>query len=93
LLRFRCHVGHAYSATSLQAHQNDDLEGALWTALRALQESAALSRRLARRAASQGRSRAAAAHEDEAREREQQAELIRAALSGEKPAGRALADA
>ena len=34
LLRFRCHVGHALSAESLVAEQNEGLETALWSARR-----------------------------------------------------------
>ncbi|MFL6211585.1 MAG: chemotaxis protein CheB [Pyrinomonadaceae bacterium] len=50
LLRFRCHVGHAYSADSLLAEQNEALEDALWAAVRALEENAQLARRAAARA-------------------------------------------
>jgi two-component system chemotaxis response regulator CheB len=50
LLRFRCHVGHGYTAESLQAEQSNGLEAAMWTALRALEEHAALRRRMAERA-------------------------------------------
>jgi two-component system, chemotaxis family, protein-glutamate methylesterase/glutaminase len=49
VLRFKCHVGHAYSAESLEVAQSQSLEGALWAALRSLQERADLFRRLARR--------------------------------------------
>jgi two-component system chemotaxis response regulator CheB len=49
ILRFRCHVGHAFSPESLEASQADALEGALWAALRGLQERAQLLRRLSRR--------------------------------------------
>lgn len=49
LLRFKCHVGHAYSPDSLQVSQSQALEGALWAALRGLQERAELFRRMARR--------------------------------------------
>jgi two-component system chemotaxis response regulator CheB len=49
LARFKCHVGHAYSPDSLEASQSQSLEGALWAALRSLQERAELFRRLARR--------------------------------------------
>jgi two-component system chemotaxis response regulator CheB len=49
LLRFKCHVGHAYSADSLEVSQSQALESSLWAALRSLQERAELFRRLARR--------------------------------------------
>ena len=45
-LRFRCHTGHAYSATSLAAAMNEGIEDALWTAVRALEEGALLLRHL-----------------------------------------------
>jgi two-component system chemotaxis response regulator CheB len=50
LLRFRCRVGHAYTAQHLRAEQRQVVETALWSALRALEESAALYRRLSTRA-------------------------------------------
>lgn len=43
---FRCHVGHAFSLESLVREQSEELERTLWAAVRALEESAALSRRL-----------------------------------------------
>src|SRR5260221_12660946 len=49
ILRFRCHVGHGYTAESLHSIQTHEVEQALWTALRALEENAALRRRMADR--------------------------------------------
>jgi two-component system chemotaxis response regulator CheB len=51
MLRFRCRVGHAYTASSLSVEQVEVVEGALWAAMRALEEGASLSRRLAENAA------------------------------------------
>jgi two-component system chemotaxis response regulator CheB len=49
ILRFECRVGHAYSQESMVEDQNESTERALWAALRALEESAQLSRRLVKR--------------------------------------------
>lgn len=46
LLRFQCRVGHAYTAASLSTEMSAATEAALWAAMRALEEKAALTRRL-----------------------------------------------
>jgi len=48
-VRFKCHVGHAYSPEALEAGQGQAVEMALWAALRNLQERAEFYRRLSRR--------------------------------------------
>ena len=50
IVRFRCRVGHVYSAESMLDAQTDSVDRALWTALRSLEERAALTHRLAERA-------------------------------------------
>ena len=46
LLRYRCRVGHAYSAHSLKTELGEGSERALWAAMRALDEKAAMGKRL-----------------------------------------------
>lgn len=46
LFRYRCRVGHAFTADSLKSELNEGTERALWAAMRALEEKAAMSRRL-----------------------------------------------
>jgi two-component system chemotaxis response regulator CheB len=48
--RFRCRIGHAWTADSLVSQQDVTVETALWTAVRTLQEKAELTERLALRA-------------------------------------------
>jgi two-component system, chemotaxis family, protein-glutamate methylesterase/glutaminase len=49
ITRYECHVGHSYTAETLLEDKNGELEGALWGALRALEEGAELRRRMADR--------------------------------------------
>jgi len=80
LLRYRCHVGHAYSIDSLDAEQGEKLESALWSALRALEERGELARRLARQSRDRQRESMAAQFEDRAHEADEHAESIRRIL-------------
>jgi two-component system, chemotaxis family, protein-glutamate methylesterase/glutaminase len=54
IVRLRCRVGHEYSAESFMLAQGDRVEMALWTALRTLEERAALHRRMASRLRARG---------------------------------------
>jgi two-component system chemotaxis response regulator CheB len=86
LLRFRCHVGHAFSAESLVADQSEELENALWAALRSLEENAALSRRMAARAGERNHTFSVKQFEENARRVEQHAAVIRQALQNSEKA-------
>jgi two-component system chemotaxis response regulator CheB len=54
ILRLRCRVGHEFGAETLIAAQADQVEIALWTALRALEERVAIHRRMATRLRERG---------------------------------------
>ncbi len=79
-LHFRCHVGHAFSEEALFASQSRAVEGALWSAVRALEEKAELSRRLAEQAGRRGLRRAVTQFEGTAREAEHGSNIIRRTL-------------
>jgi len=78
--RYRCRVGHAFSEDSLLSVQGDEVESALWAALRSLEERAALLRRIARRAEDTGNLKSAASFVTKAVDAERQAEIIRAGV-------------
>lgn len=80
LIRFRCRVGHAFSVETLLAHQADELEDALWVALRTLEENAALSRRLAERSRGRGNRQAASRFDEKAADAIQRADVVRNAI-------------
>ena len=82
LPRFRCRVGHAYSAETAVDAQGESVETALWTALRALQERAQLSERLAARVGAAGARQSQTRFAEFAREAREQAEVIRRLLVG-----------
>jgi two-component system chemotaxis response regulator CheB len=81
-LRFRCRVGHAYTADAAINGQAESVETALWTALRALQERAQLTERLAERVGNAGAERSRTRFEAIATEAREQAETIRRLLAG-----------
>ena len=80
LLRFRCHVGHAFSVESLMADQSEAVEGALWASLRALEEKAALCHQLIQQSRRRDQTLAASRFEKTARELERHGEIIRGVL-------------
>jgi len=75
LVKYRCHVGHAFSTESLLNEQAETLEAALWSAIRALEERAALLKRMAARCHEHG-----SMFSEQAKDAEQNADLIRTVL-------------
>lgn len=80
MVRYRCRVGHAFTAQSLLAEQSEALEDAFWVAYRALEESAELAQRMAERARLRGHTHSVAHFEERARDARQRAELVRDVL-------------
>ena len=75
-LEYRCHVGHAFSADALRETQSSALERSLWSALRALKESAELDDRLARRSEAHGLTSAAADYAKSTRQKQSHADQM-----------------
>jgi two-component system chemotaxis response regulator CheB len=80
MLRYRCHVGHAYSADSLRDGQSQVLDVALWSAVRALEEQMILARRIVERARKANHSHVVRMFEKRAQEAEAQSYAIRQLL-------------
>lgn len=78
-VRFRCHTGHAYSPASLIADLDEKVEEALWTAIRAVDESALLMQRLARHAEERHDAGTAETLQRSADRAKQRGELVREA--------------
>ncbi|MBD0320148.1 MAG: chemotaxis protein CheB [Gemmatimonadetes bacterium] len=76
VMRYRCRVGHGYSVETLLAHQGHAVESALWTAMLALKERAALSRKMAERLRARGGDVSADRFEDQANEADMRAGVI-----------------
>ena len=85
LHRFRCRVGHAWSASSLLAEQGVHLERALWIAMWTLTDKAAMCRQLAENARGRDKPLSALRFEEGAREADSGARLIRDLLDEMAP--------
>lgn len=98
ITRFRCRTGHAWTAESLAAVQQEQVEEALWVALRVLEERADLSHRLSEQAVRERRDWSGEHHARRAQEAGRSAALIRGVLAreltdGSPPTGPAVAGA
>jgi two-component system chemotaxis response regulator CheB len=75
-------VGHRYSPDTLIDAQADDVEGALWAAIRVLADRAALLQRMAQQAEKRGHPRSARHFRRQSQSASEQAEIVRQALAG-----------
>ena len=84
VLRFRCHVGHAFAPEVLLSQKSEELETALWSSLRLLKEKATLTLQLANRTRTSGNGKtatqAAERIADQARLDERHAQVIQELL-------------
>jgi len=85
--RYRCRVGHAWSANALAAQKDSELERALWKALRTLDEKASLTRRLRTTALARGSALVAARYQGAIEEAEHAANVLRTFLHAEAVIG------
>jgi two-component system, chemotaxis family, protein-glutamate methylesterase/glutaminase len=74
--RFRCRVGHVYSAENLLEGYTDDLERSLWYAVRTLRDKANLNRQLATDAREWGHTELADRYAEKARQDDEHSATI-----------------
>jgi two-component system chemotaxis response regulator CheB len=80
LRRYRCRVGHGFTAESLLAGQSEVTENALWTAVRTMEERARLLQNMARMGQERNHSRVAKLYEQQAAELQGHAQHLRKLL-------------
>ncbi|MBV8650374.1 MAG: hypothetical protein JO255_02835 [Alphaproteobacteria bacterium] len=87
MLRYRCHVGHAFTADTVLASQTDEIDRLLGTLLRSHQERASLTRRMAENERANGRESLADHLERRAGEYEEDAQLVKELMRNGDAAG------
>jgi two-component system chemotaxis response regulator CheB len=83
IVRYRCRVGHAYSPDTIYGAQQDGIEQALWSAVKTLEESARMARRLAETERSRGHHRMATRFEERATDAQRRVDVLRRFLLSE----------
>ncbi|MEH2258394.1 chemotaxis protein CheB [Nostoc sp.] len=76
-LRFRCHIGHSFTASVFLSEQTQNLENALWSAVRAMEEKVTFSRQMAERMRNYNLANAVTKYEDHAMNLDKEVSLIR----------------
>jgi two-component system chemotaxis response regulator CheB len=87
LVRFRCHVGHAYDGEVLLSEQTEALEAALWIAVRTFKEKSVLASQMAHHELAAGNADAAARFEEQAGQAARFGGLILQVLVNGQPPG------
>jgi len=77
LVRYRCHTGHAFTASSLLAETTKVVEDSFWKAVRSLEETVILLEQSAHQFAEGGNWRAAEQFFEKARETREKARITR----------------
>jgi two-component system chemotaxis response regulator CheB len=90
IVLYRCRTGHAFSPESLVSEQHQHVERALWAALRALEEKAAMLRRMSIRFRDRDQRRSAVRLEERANSILEEAVTVRRILRGLEPIADAL---
>jgi len=80
LLRYRCHVGHAYTAEMMSLALDENLHRALDSGLRALDERVALAKKLQQQASEAGRTLLAESWGRKLAEYEEEASILRESI-------------
>jgi len=76
-LRFRCHIGHSFTANVFLSEQTQNLENALWSAVRAMEEKVTFSRQMSEQMRNYNLQSAATKYEDHAKSLDAEVSLIR----------------
>jgi two-component system, chemotaxis family, protein-glutamate methylesterase/glutaminase len=76
-LRFRCHIGHSFTANVFLSEQTQNIENALWSAVRAMEEKVTFSRQMSERMKNYNLQSAAVKYEDHAKSLDAEVSLIR----------------
>jgi two-component system, chemotaxis family, protein-glutamate methylesterase/glutaminase len=82
VLQWECRVGHRYTPGTLLDAQADNVESALWAAVRALDDRAILLARMAEQTDRRGQMRSARPFRRQSDAAEEQAQIVRQALAG-----------
>lgn len=86
LLRFRCLIGHSYTARSLLEASGHQVDSTLWVAVRQFEQRANLQRAMAEEQTASGRQKMATHYTERAAEMEAHATVLRRLLLGKAAA-------